>query len=103
MRRRDQLEDFFHADRVQIVRVALEHGLEWLGASPLRVLRGQFAYAIRQENDLEIRRLFGPQGAVVVERGHTVLRRHVVGTARLGHPLYELEDRSFGGALVPGG
>jgi hypothetical protein len=55
--------------------VTVEHGLEGLRSRPLGVLRRQRLDPIEDEEELEIARLLGPQGAVVVEGGDALRGR----------------------------
>ena len=53
--------------------------------------------------ELEIHRLFGPERAVVVERGDALGRRHEVGRIVLRDLCHEFEDRRLGRPVIPRG
>src|ERR1700730_11090731 len=65
------------------------------------MLGGQYLRAVESEGKLEIDRLFGPQGAVVVKGGDTLGGGHEVGRALLRHTLNESDDVFLGCRVVP--
>ena len=66
------------------------------------MLRRQRLDAVEREGELDVHRLLDPQRAVVVERGDALGLGHEVGRAFRGHRRDEIDDRGFGGAVVPG-
>jgi hypothetical protein len=63
---------------------------------------GQRLHPVQREQSLEIQRLLGPQGAVVVEHGDALGRWNVIGALPVGHLLYERQDGLLRLAVVPG-
>ena len=77
-------------DRLQ---VAGQNRLERLLVLPFRMLIGLFLHLVHGEHELVVDRLLDPQRAVIVERGDTLGRRHIVGPALRGHARDEIDDR----------
>jgi hypothetical protein len=82
--------------------VVLEYGLERLPVGPLGMLGSERPDAVDGKEELEVERLLGPQGAVVVEGGDALGLRHEVGAGRIGDSTDKIEDRRFGIPVIPG-
>jgi hypothetical protein len=91
--RRDEFEHPALARRRDRFQVALEHTLERLTRSPFRVFGPKRLHSIERERELEIDRLFGPERAVVVERGDPFRGRHEVRASLPRHARDEVDDR----------
>ncbi len=81
--------------------IACKEGSEGFQRLPFGMLRRQRLHAVDGEGDLEIDRLFGPQGAIIVEGCDSFRRRHEIRSAcrcDLGH---EIDDRRLRWTLVP--
>ena len=75
------------AARKRAFHVALEQRGEGFLVLPFRMLGCERLDTVEREEDLEIHRLFGPQGAVVVEHGDAFSGWHEVGGACLRYLL----------------
>ena len=78
MGRHDDFEDRVVAAGECGFHIALEQRGEGFLVSPFGMLRCQSLDAVEREEELEIHRLLGPQGAVVVEDGNAFLGGDVV-------------------------
>ena len=83
--------------------VASQNRAKGLLSRPLGVLRRQRPHALDGEEQLEIRRLLGPQGAVVVEHRDALSGRTVVGMRRIGGALDEVQHGRTALACIPRG
>jgi hypothetical protein len=68
---------------------------------PLRVLGCECLYAIEREQQLEIHGLLGPECAIVVEGGNSVVFQYEVGTPLPGNAINESNDGLLGLRVVP--
>jgi hypothetical protein len=97
-------EDFHHAFKAtggQGLVIVFQHGLEWLGGFPFRMLRRRTLDLFQGKQQFEVHRLLAPQGAVVIEHGDTVLGFDKVLAALIGYRLDELDDVLFRRAVIP--
>src|SRR5581483_10957906 len=81
MRRGNHLEYPLLARRHAAGHVAGEDRLEGLARLPLRMLWSELLHTVEREGELEIDRLLGPEGAVVVEHSNAFRHRHELGAA----------------------
>jgi hypothetical protein len=85
------------------LHVAPQKRREGFRRRPLRMERRERPDPVDREQELEIRRLLGPQRSVVVEHRDAVGRRDISRGPLGGDPLDEVHDRRPRGAVVPGG
>ncbi|MNR51321.1 hypothetical protein D3C85_1709780 [compost metagenome] len=95
MGRADNLQKAVHARLAKGLVIVFQHGLERLRGFPFRMLRCGALDLVEGEQQFEIRRLFAPQGAVVVEHGDAFGGFDEVLAALIGHCLDELDDVLF--------
>ena len=95
MGRHDDLDQTMLARGEKRLHVVFEHSLEGLSRRPLRVIRSEGLDPVDGKEQLEVERLLGPQGAVVVEGGDALGLRHEVRICRIGDSGNEVEDRSL--------
>jgi hypothetical protein len=76
-------------------------GLPGLAGAQAGVLVGHGGQAAQDEVGLDGHWLLAPQGAVVVEHRHPLLRRHLALPVGVAHGLDELHDRLPGSGVVP--
>jgi hypothetical protein len=88
-------------DLAQPVVVLVVGGLPWLAVAELGVLVGHGGQALEDEAELDRHRLLAPQGAVVVEHRHPLLRRKIAGPVAIGDRLDEPHDRLSRGGVGP--
>ena len=72
--------------------VAFEIGLEGLALLEARIGVGERLQPVAAEEELHLQRLLAPQGAVIVEGGDALRRRHKIRSARRRHARNEIED-----------
>ncbi len=77
--------------------VLVGHGAERRFLPQDRVLLHQFAYTVKGESELEVERLLGPQGPVIVKNRDPFFRRHEV-VARTRGGINEQDDGLLGSA-----
>jgi hypothetical protein len=75
--------------------------LPGLAGAQRGVLVGHGDQPAQDKVQLDGHRLLAPQGAVVVEHRHPLLRRHVALPVGAAHGLDELHDRPPGSGVVP--
>ena len=98
----NEIVDCRHAAGMHSLEVSFQQGGKRLLGLPFGVLRCKRPNAVSCEEQLEIRRLLGPQVAVIVEGGDTLCGRHVVLRSFLRDLRNERDDGLFGGRVVPG-
>ncbi|MNN63895.1 hypothetical protein D3C81_1793060 [compost metagenome] len=59
------------------------------------------AHLVRHEVNLEVKRLFTPQGTVVIKHGNALIRFDIGLGIGVGHRGDELDDRLLGRAVTP--
>ena len=95
----DRLEAVLVRRREVARKQRLDHGAR----GELGARLGRHSQAAEDEQRLHVRRALAPQRPVVVEHGHALRGRHVVGAALLGDAFDEVDDRRPGRPIVPGG
>ena len=84
-------------------QIAREQRLDHRVVCQRRLGRRPSANPVHGEGGLKGNRIFGPQGAVIVEDGDSLGRGHMVGRGLVAHAGDVGEDGLLGGAVVPGG
>jgi len=101
VRDRDDFENSSLSAGERTFEVTLEQRGKRLLVPPLRMLGGQYLYAVESEGKLEIDRLLRPQRAVIVEGSNPFGRWYQVGRTLLGHAFDEGDDGLLGRRIVP--
>ena len=101
VRGHDDLEKRRLAARERGLEVPLGRRLQCVGGQDRRIRRRHRPEPVEREEELEVDGLLGPEGAVVVEDRHAVVRRDVAGRGRVGDLLDEGDDLGLGGGVVP--
>ncbi len=101
VRRDEEVEEPLLAGGGEGLQVAGEHGRERRRRLPLRVLRCERLHSVEREGELDVHRLLGPEGPVVVEDGDALGLRHEARRVRGGDVADEGDDRPPGGRVVP--
>ena len=86
-------------DRVTIAR---KHGLEGLDIPEFRILLHHCRNALQAVDDLRVHGVLDPQRAVLIEGGDALLGPHELRARPVRGGVDEIEDRLFGGRVVPG-
>jgi hypothetical protein len=67
------------------------------------ILLRHFHPAPQDEIELDVHWFFAPQGAVVIEYGNALGRRHKIRVVLCGHSADKVDNGAFRSAIVPGG
>ena len=97
----DDLQQTLHARRGEGLVIIFQYRFERLGGFPFWVLCRGALDLVEGKQQFEVRRLFAPQRAVVVEHSDALGRFDEILAALVGYGLYELDDALFRGAVVP--
>ncbi len=93
------------ADLWMLVRCVVVEPFRWFCrpiGTTVGVQRSHDFHAVERKGQLNVHRLLHPEGAIVVEGRDALLDRHEVRSVLRCDARDEVEDRSFGGAVVPG-
>ena len=101
MRRGHEFDHAFLVGRGKYGKVVFKNCLEWLRCFPFWMLGRESLYAVNDECELKIHRLFGPKCAVIVKGGDTLFRSDVIRPRRFRQAGHEVHDRLLGRAIVP--
>jgi hypothetical protein len=82
-------------------QIAGEDRLERLVILPLRVRGGENPDAIEREHCLRVNRMLDPEGAVLIEGGDAVIRRHIARARLIDRGMHKVQDRLLGRSVVP--
>src|SRR5271155_1076034 len=102
MRDRDDIENAAFTAGKRAFEIALEQRGERLLDLPLWMQRGERFHAIERERTLEIDRLLGPKGAIMVEGRNALGLAHNVGRPLFRHAVDERRDRLLRYGIIPG-
>ncbi|MNJ26966.1 hypothetical protein D3C77_214600 [compost metagenome] len=99
----DDFQQTVHAGSGQGLLVVFQHRLEGLLVFPFGMIRRHALDFVEGEQQLEIRWLLAPQGAVIVEHGNALFSRDKLFRTFGRHLLDEIQHSCTGRCVAPAG
>jgi hypothetical protein len=102
MRHGNDFDQSVFAGSRQLLQVVIQHRRKRLLGLPFGMHRRKSLHPVERKGQLDIHRLLDPERTVIIEGRDALLDRHEEAPALRCVPCDEIEDRSLGGAVVPG-